>query len=111
METKVMVNTKEPGTRFDFVSEAIVEEDGAIKWASNGRYLMKDTMRNIIANGFDKFSVEATDAKRDAQNEAFIREYKANQKAPSQEELAEMRNAFGAGTKVVDVISGRVVSL
>ena len=31
----------------NIMSEAIVEDDGAIKWSSNNQYLMKDTMANI----------------------------------------------------------------
>ena len=108
---RVQVNAKDAWSSRDYISTAIVEDDGAIKWESNGRYLMDDVMANIIANGFADFSKEATAAKREAQNVAFFAEYRKAQRAPSQEEVSEMRNAFGAGTVVVDVISGRRIVL
>lgn len=109
----VVVNTKDRWSSKDFLSNAIVEEDGAIKWESNGRYLMKDTMENVIANGFNEFSVEATNRKRDAQNSRFIQEYKERTEKVgySNEEIQEMRNAFGKGAKVVDVLTGKVIEL
>lgn len=107
----VRVNTKDSWSKMDFISTAIVEDDGAIKWESNGHYLMEDTMDRIIANGFADFSREATTAKREAQNDAFLAAYRKADRGPSQEELAEMRAAYGTGVTVVDVITGRRISL
>lgn len=39
----VRVNTRDKWDSQDFFSDAVVEHDGAIKWLSNGRYLMADT--------------------------------------------------------------------
>lgn len=108
---KVIVNTKDRWDSRDHFSEAIVEADGAIKWECNGHYLMDDTMQNIIENGFTGFSVEATRAKREAQNEAFFSSYRKQKRVVSQEELAEMRAAFGTGVTIVDVISGQEITL
>jgi len=44
-------------------------------------------------------------------NSRAVAEYKKNQSAPSQEEIFEMRAAFGERAKVVDVISGQVIQL
>lgn len=105
---RVLVNTKDQWDKRDFVSPAIVEDDGAIKWESNNRYLMEDTMDRIIANGFSEFSREETSRKREIQNKEFIAQYRHS---PSQEELVEMRAAYGEGTVVVDVISGERIVL
>ena len=111
MERKVLVNTKDSWSRTDYISEAIVETDGAIKWSSNGRYLGRDTMEKIIANGFTDFSVVATNVKREIQVEEELAEYRRNYKGPSQEELVEMRAAYGKGATVVNVITGEVIKL
>lgn len=85
--------------------DATVEADGAIKWNSNGRYLMDDFCEKLKYAGYD-FSREATAKKRDAQNEESLAEYRRNYKGLSAEELAEARAAFGEGTTVVNVLTG-----
>lgn len=85
--------------------DATVEADGAIKWNSNGRYLMDDFCEKLEYAGFD-FSRVATEKKRDAQNEESLAEYRRNYKGLSAEELAEARAAFGEGTTVVNVLTG-----
>ena len=86
-------------------ADAAVEADGAIKWNSNGRYLMDDFCEKLEYAGYP-FSREATAKKRDAQNEESIAEYRRNYKGLSGEELAEARAAFGEGTTVVNVLTG-----
>lgn len=110
---KVIVNIddiKEVWESRDQLYVAIVENDGAIKWELNGHYLMDDTMRNIRANGFTDFSVEATRIKREKQNDEFIAEYRKNHKT-SEEEKAEMRASFGTGVVVVDILTGERIKL
>lgn len=85
--------------------DATVEADGAIKWNSNGRYLMDDFCEKLEYAGYD-FSREATVKKRDAQNEESLAEYRRNYKGFSAEELAEAREAFWEGTTVVNVLTG-----
>ncbi len=53
---------------------------------------------------------EQTDAYNDSTAKA-IASYKANQRPHTGEELAEMRAAFGEGETVVDVFTGRKVTL
>lgn len=108
---KVMVNTKGRWDRNDRWTEAIIEDDGAMKWASNGRYVPSDCAERIIANGFAEFSKEATEEKRDAQIGEELTAYRRNYRGPSQEEMNEMRAAFGNGTTVIDVITGKEVRL
>lgn len=108
---KVQVNAKEKWEMVDCIYDAIVEDDGAIKWESNGNYLMEDVMNNIIANGFTEFSKEATLAKREAQVKELLSNYRKNYKGPTEEQLAEMRAAYGYGAKVIDVITGDVITL
>lgn len=59
------------------------------------------------------FSREATAKARFEDNNKVIREYKKSNKnrVYSEEELFEMRSAFGTGTTVVNVLTGRKVTL
>lgn len=90
--------------------EATVEEDGAIKWNSNGSYLPDECCEKLEYAGFH-FSRQATAEKRKEQNRKFIEEYRKNQAEPTEQELAEMRSFFPEGSKVVDIISGREIQL
>lgn len=91
-------------------SQATVEADGAIKWNSNGRYLMDDFCEKLEYAGYG-FSREATAKKRDAQNAESLAEYRKNDKGLTGEELAGARAAFGEGTTIVDVLTGKKTRL
>ena len=86
--------------------KATVEADGAIKWDSNGRYLMDEFCEKLEYAGYN-FSREATAEKRDAQDAESLAEYRRNSTELSGEMLVEARAAFGEGTTVVDVLTGR----
>lgn len=90
--------------------DATVDENGAIAWKSNGRYLMDDFCEKLEFAGFP-FSREATKAAREAQVEKELAEYRKNYRTPSAAELDEMRSAFGEGATVVDVLTGVKIQL
>lgn len=90
--------------------DATVEADGAIRWNSNGRYIPEDFCEKLEYAGFD-FSREATRARREVQTSKSIEEYIAKQMDPTAEEINEMRTAFGEGTTVVNLLSGRRYAL
>lgn len=75
-----------------------------------GRVLMDDLLEQL-GMVTDKVNVEATRAARETENAAFLAEYRVRRNAPSAEELAEMRATFGAGTTVVDVLTGEKIAL
>lgn len=60
-----------------------------------------------------RINLDATATARDVEVEKSAREYRERMKnhVYSAEELSEMRNAFGAGTTVVDVITGKRITL
>ena len=89
---------------------AIVESDGGIRWRTSGNYILDDFCEVLEYAGYG-FSREATKVARDRQLAAFAEEYRRNYKGPSEEELAEMRAAFGCGEKVVNILTGDVISL
>ena len=91
-------------------NDGVVDDDGAVKWKSNGRYLMDDLCEKLEYAGF-LFSRENTAKKKDAQVESFLKEYRSNPHIPSDEEKMEMRVAFGSGAKVVDILTGETYNV
>ena len=91
-------------------TQATVEADGAIRWNSNGRYLMDDFCEKLEYAGY-AFSREATAEKREAQNAESLAEYCRNDKGLTGEALAEARAAFGEGTTVVNILTGERTKL
>lgn len=93
-------------------ANAIVDDDGAIKWKSNGKYLFDDFCEMLEYGGFE-FSRQATNEKREAQSNEFLKEYKNYRQSReySDEELYEMRAAFGEDAEIVDVITGESIDL
>lgn len=75
-----------------------------------GRVLMDDLLEQL-GMVTDKVNVEVTRAAREAENAAFLAEYRERRKSPSAEELAEMRATFGAGVTVTDVLTGEKITL
>ena len=98
----------------DYVEEAKVKTDvdsnGAIRWKSNGNYLMDDYCEVLEYAGYP-FSREATQIARDAQVAEQLADYRANPPMMTDENIAEMRAAFGDGTIVRDVITGKKYKL
>lgn len=91
-------------------TDATVDENGVIRWNSNGNCIPDDFCEKLEYAGF-QFSREATREAREIEDKEFIEQYKAMKHEPTEEELAEMRATFGAGTKVVDILSGREYQL
>ena len=83
---------------------------GGAFWLSNGKYLPADIAEILSYTDFP-FSLEETAKAREAQTEAFFEDYRKNYTGPSEEERAEMQAAFGKGTTVVDIITGKRIRL
>ena len=98
----------------DYVEEAKMKSDvdsnGAIRWKTNGNYLMDDYCEILEYAGYP-FSREATKAARDVQVAEQLADYRSNPTMMTDEYIAEMRAAFGSGTLVVDVISEQRILL
>ena len=63
----------------------------------------------IIRNG--SFSWDKTIEARQKEDEEFIKNYIAQDREPSDEEIIEMKAAFGEGTTVIDVLTGKRIQL
>ena len=75
-----------------------------------GRVLMSDLLEKLTYIT-DKVSVEATTEAREIEVAEELAEYRRNARPYSQEQLAEMRAAFGTGTTVVNVFTGESYEL
>ena len=86
--------------------------DEVVRWTSNNRVMPKDCREILSHTAYrDLFSEEASRAAEDAETAAFLESYRKNYTGPSEEEKAEMRAAFGTGSTVVDVITGKRIRL
>ena len=88
--------------------------DGVVRWKSNNRVMPRDCREILSHTSYrDLFDEEVSKAAEDAETAAFLENYrKANEnRRQSQEELDEMRAAFGAGTTVVNIITGERIRL
>jgi len=94
------------------IENIIVESDGAVKWKTSGNYLPEDTCKDLKEIGF-KFNVEATAIKREKQVHEDLIAYKERMKnyVPTPEEMYEMKAAFGEGATVVNLISGKSITV
>ena len=82
-----------------------VTENGAAYWTSNKHYLPKECCEILKHTGFE-FDADLT-------NEYRVSDLNLMRKRQARHELdwearMEMRNAFGKGTKVVNVFTGEV---
>lgn len=91
-------------------TDTTVEPSGAIKWKSNGNYLPDDFCELLEYGGYT-FSRKATAEAREKQQDEFLKAYRARYKGLSEEEIAELRSVHGAGTVIVDVITGDKIQL
>lgn len=91
-------------------NEAEVDENGAIRWKNNGNYLMDDYCE-ILEYAEYPFSRKATEEARNKQVAEQLAAYRNNPPTMSDEDVAEMRAAFGEGINVVDVFTGQEYKL
>ena len=77
-----------------------------------GRVAVKEVCEKCKYIGI-AFDEEETETAREYEMKAATAEYKASQKNRkiSEEELYEMRAAFGEGATIIDVITGRKIKL
>ena len=94
-----------------FTGKITINSDGVAR-NSIGRVVMDD-----IANALDyiiqdgSFRWDKTIEARNKENEAFLKEYASREQHYSDEEIVEMKAAFGEGTKVVNILTGKEIQL
>lgn len=92
--------------------EMLIDKNGVATWVSNGRAIPQECVEKAIYGGLP-INAELTKELEDRQTEQSLAEYRERMKnhVYSDEELFEMRAAFGAGAVVVDAITGRRIQL
>ena len=96
----------------DLATGKITIDENGVAYNCIGRPLMSD-MAEKVALVTDRINREAT-AKAESEAAAkHIEAYRANrrQNGYTAEELHEMRAAFGEGTTVVDILTGKKINL
>lgn len=88
--------------------EITIDENGVARNCI-GRVVMDDLLEKLEM--VSDVNTAATRAAREAEDAAFLAEYRARRSTPAPEELAEMRAAFGAGAEVVNVLTGEKIKL
>lgn len=94
----------------DLDSGEITIDEAGVARNCIGRALMDDLLEKLLLVT-NKADSAATRAAREAEVQADLESYRANRKATSAEELAEMRAAFGEGATVVDALTGEEIQL
>lgn len=92
----------------DLAEGRITIDNNGVAYNCIGRVLMDDLAEIVEYINPEGFSREATKAAREEEVHHEIEEYRRNPPKMTEEDLMEMRNAFGPGEKVVDIFSGKV---
>lgn len=95
-----------------FDNEAYVNKDGVVRWKSNNS-VPPDELLELWQYSNKEFSYENSIAIRELETSTFLAEYRRQREENgySEEELIEMKNAFGEDAVVVDVITGEKIRL
>jgi hypothetical protein len=94
----------------DWYAKADVDAAGVARWKSNGSVPFPDMLQQWAGLGL-RVNVEASNAAKSADLDKMVAEMKANPPPPPDaEQMFEMRAAFGRGTTVVNVFTGRKIA-
>lgn len=91
-----------------------IDVNGVGRWTTNNQVIPDESAAMLIALGLAQgLDLGATAAARETETRAFIAAYRSRLATEgfSGEQLAEMRNAFGEGATVVDIITGQETQL
>lgn len=94
------------------MSEFYIDNNDVVRWNSNDRVPFDDKLTEFLLAGLIvQENVLRSMTARKAEDEIAIQQYVENRKkyGYSQEELAEMQNAFG-DEEVVDIFTGQVIA-
>lgn len=91
-----------------------IDGEGIVRWISNGNIPFDDILEKFQYEGrISAFNLEISSLTRANETASFLMSYREQMKnhVPDEEEMYEMRSAFGEGTTVVNVITGNKVTL
>lgn len=96
--------------RKDLAEGKITIDENGVARNRIGRVLMSDMLEKLTYVT-DEVDEEATKAARDEEVTRSLAEYRRNAKPASEEELSEMRAAFGEGQTIVNILTGERITL
>ena len=96
--------------RKDLEAGKITIDENGVARNCIGRVLMSDMLEKLTYVT-DKVDEEATKAARDEEVTRSLAEYRRNAKPASEEEISEMRAAFGEGQTIVNILTGERITL
>ena len=98
----------DPKRKTDFYIDETNSATGpVIRWKSNDRIPFGDMLSEFANAGWiSGQEVENSLVQRKVEDRIALEAYAKNYKGPSQEDLFEMRAAFGSGARVVNVLTG-----
>ena len=95
-----------------YIDETNSETGPVVRWNSNDRIPFADMLQNFVDAGWiNKQEQNNSLVQRVEEDRIAIEAYRNNYKGPSEEELFEMRAAFGAGAKVVNALTGHTYTV
>ena len=86
------------------VKDMNIDEYGVATWKKSGNCVPDDVLEMLEYAGVTEIDRKATKEAEARHIEEFFKTYRSE---PDEEQLCEMRSAFGAGEVVVDVLTGR----
>ena len=99
----------------DYVNgKLFIDQHGIARWWSNKSVIPRECYEYLAySNICPRLYFVKNDKEREKETQEFLKGYKERMKdyTPSQEELAEMRGAFGPGKEIVDFITGKKIQL
>lgn len=96
--------------RKDLAEGKITIDENGVARNCIGRVLMSDMLEKLTYVT-DEVDEEATKAARDEEVTRSLAEYRRNAKPASEEEINEMRAAFGEGQTIVNILTGERITL
>ena len=90
-----------------YVDETNSKSGPVVRWNSNDRIPFEDMLQEFVTAGWiGQVELNNSLVQRKIEDRIALEAYARNYKGPSEEELFEMRAAFGPGAKVVNVLTG-----
>lgn len=96
--------------RKDLEAGKITIDENGVARNCIGRVLMSDMLEKLTYVT-DEVDAEATKAAREEEVTRSLADYRRNAKPASEEELSEMRAAFGEGQTIVNILTGERITL
>ncbi|HEL0590425.1 TPA: hypothetical protein TUT18_002018 [Streptococcus equi subsp. zooepidemicus] len=96
--------------RKDLEAGKITIDENGVARNCIGRVLMSDMLEKLTYVT-DEVDTEATKAARDEEVTRSLADYRRNAKPASEEEISEMRAAFGEGQTIVNILTGERITL